>query len=88
MSTSTPSVGRVVHYVSHGSPVREDGTQAFVPQCRAATVTEVNAEEPMQIGLAVHNPTGTFFHPLSQGGCFDSPAENRRGGTCHWPERV
>lgn len=70
MATPTPSVGRIVHYVSHGTPVREDGTQAFVPQCRAAIVTEVNAEEPMQVGLAVQNPTGTFFHPLAQGGCF------------------
>jgi len=31
-----PSVGRVVHYVSHGTPVRVDGTQAFYPRCRAA----------------------------------------------------
>jgi hypothetical protein len=36
-----PSVGRVVHYVSHGTPVQEDGTQVFTSQCRAAVVTEV-----------------------------------------------
>lgn len=33
-----PSVGRTVHYVSHGSP---DGTYPSV--CRAATITEVGA---------------------------------------------
>ena len=38
-----PSVGRVVHYVSHGTPVRADGTQAFTAECRAAIVTEVGA---------------------------------------------
>lgn len=38
-----PSVGRIVHYVSHGTPLRPDGTQAFTKQCRAATITEVGA---------------------------------------------
>lgn len=36
-----PSVGRVVHYVSHGTPPRADGSQMYTSQCRAATVTEV-----------------------------------------------
>lgn len=36
-----PSIGHIVHYVSHGTPVREDGTQAFTKQCRAALITEV-----------------------------------------------
>lgn len=35
-----PSPGRVVHYVSFGTPVRADGSQAYTSQCRAATVTE------------------------------------------------
>lgn len=39
----TPSVGRVAHYVSEGSPVRPDGTQKYTRQCRAATITEVGA---------------------------------------------
>lgn len=38
MSASTPYVGRIVHYVSHGSPVREAGTQAYAPQHHSATV--------------------------------------------------
>jgi hypothetical protein len=81
---NTPSVGRAVHYVSHGTPIREDGTQAFTPQCRAATVT-------------VTNPTGIHFQPLAEGGCFlydpagstcSLPPGDRRGGTWHWPEFV
>lgn len=95
--SQTPSVGRGVHYVSHGTPVREDGTQAYTAQCRAATITEVSAEEPHQVGLGVQNPTGLFFHPLAAGGSFlfdpvggacSLPPEERRGGTWHWPERV
>lgn len=41
MTEMKPSVGRLVHYVSHGSPVRLDGTQAFTSTCRAAVITEV-----------------------------------------------
>jgi len=41
-----PSVGRVVHYVSHGTPVREDGSQAYQSVCRAAVITEVGAWVP------------------------------------------
>jgi hypothetical protein len=90
-----PHIGAAVHYVSHGTPVRPDGTQAFTATCRSAEVTEVNAEEPLQAGLLVKNPTGLFFHPLAEGGCFQSespggscnvPPESRRGGTWHWPE--
>lgn len=36
-------LGESVHYVSHGTPVREDGTQAFTSVCRSAIVTEVGA---------------------------------------------
>ncbi|MFF4292073.1 hypothetical protein ACFY0N_00280 [Streptomyces vinaceus] len=87
------AVGRIVHYCSHGTPVREDGTQAFTAKCRAAVITEVNAEEPLQVGLAVLNPTGLFFQPLAEGGCFEAPGcplppGERRPGTWHWPERI
>lgn len=77
----TPSVGRVVHYVSRGSA---DGR--FPPLCRAALVTEVAADE-LTIGLCAVNPTGLFFHMLSDGGCaYEAAAVT--GGTWHWPERV
>lgn len=71
----TPSVGRMVHYVSRGSA---DG--AFPAVCRAAIVTEAHSDE--LVSLAVMNPTGLFFDgtiPYSE-----API----GGTWHWPERV
>lgn len=81
-----PSVGRIVHYVSHGTPVRKDGSQAFTSQCRTALVTEVDEDDPDSVGIAVINPTGMFFHSLAQGGCVRH--EGKSGGTWHWPERV
>ncbi|WP_326768688.1 hypothetical protein OG978_32860 [Streptomyces sp. NBC_01591] len=86
--TATPSAGRIVHYVSHGTPVRGDGSQAFAPACRAAVVTEVDTDDPDRIGLAVLNPTGIFFHPLAAGGSVHADAETSLGGSWHWPERA
>lgn len=57
----TPGIGDVVHYVSRGSA---DGR--FPPACRAATITECAVDG--LVGLAVHNPSGTFFHSLEMGG--------------------
>jgi hypothetical protein len=97
----TPFVGRIVHYVSHGTPVRADGSQEFESQCRAAIVTEVYWQHTYDgvgnkvgpavpdlhaVGLCVLNPTGQFFR---QGVVFDDdddPAQ-RAGGSWHWPER-
>lgn len=92
----TPTVGRIVHYVSHGTPVRDDGTQAYTRECRAAIITEVGPDDPDQlltgapdqpdpqvVSLAVFNPTGQFFNrsvPYDDGG-------GHIGGTWHWPER-
>lgn len=96
-----PSVGRVVHYVSHGTPIRADGSQAFQSQCRAADITEVDPENPNRVGLMVKNPTGLFFHSLADGGSEfhggDFGADHNgdtitdvsyHGGSWHWPERV
>lgn len=85
-----PSVGRIVHYVSHGTPVREDGSQAFPPACRAAIVTEVDPDDPARVGLQVFNPTGNFFHPLDAGGSRHVAADEQppTGGSWHYPERV
>jgi hypothetical protein len=74
-----PSVGRIVHYVSYGTPGGE-----YKSQCRAALVTEVNdnLDDQNRVGLAVLNPTGLFFDQ-------DLPySEGHEGGTWHWPERV
>lgn len=82
-----PSVGRIVHYVSHGSPVRPDGTQAYTSQCRAAIVTEVlnPGDEVLgeTVGLCVLNPTGQFFSPGIR-----HNESGKAGGTWHWPEQV
>ena len=50
-----PSVGRLVHYVSYGTPGGEYGKE-----CRAAIITETNTSDT--VGLAVLNPTGVFFN--------------------------
>jgi hypothetical protein len=84
--TSTPPAGpqpaivRAVHYVARGSA---DGR--FPKACRAATITEVG--EDGLVGLMVMNPTGLFFHSLADGGCAHD-AEEKAGGTWHWPERI
>lgn len=87
-----PSVGDTVHYVSHGTPVREDGTQEYESVCRAAIITEVPKylrAEPLDgcpngtqgqwiASLAVLNPTGNFFNEgLPQ------DDEAHQGGTWH-----
>jgi hypothetical protein len=84
-----PSVGRVVHYVSHGTPVRGDGTQAYASACRAAIVTGVYFSDPEmtqpvdRADLAVLNPTGMFFNEH-----VEQDEDAHAGGTWHWPERV
>lgn len=87
-----PSVGRIVHYVSYGTPGGE-----YPSVCRAAVVTEVGEMPPgtehvnteaspvmPNVGLAVLNPEGMFFNRNVR--C--SHPDNRDGGTWHWPERV
>ena len=82
----TPSVGRVVHYVSYGTPGGE-----YTSQCRAAIVAGVPdvglpvvtpEGEATQLDLAVLNPTGMFFNRCHQ------DEVTKQGGTWHWPERV
>jgi hypothetical protein len=80
MAEQKPSVGRIVHYVSYGTPGGE-----YTSQCRAAIVAGVpEALNPgtAMLDLAVLNPTGMFFNrcPQDEGG--------KAGGSWHWPERV
>lgn len=88
-----PSVGRIVHYVSYGTPGGE-----YSSVCRAAIITAVHEDpdpsdpatvqpgETRRMGeadLCVLNPEGMFFNrncPHSEG--------QRPGGTWHWPERT
>ncbi len=92
-----PSVVRAVHYVSHGTPVRADGTQAYASKCRAATITEVT-EGSTDVGLAVFNPEGMFFQrgvPYNEGaetpGDPDCPNRQQHANpfrycSCGWAE--
>lgn len=83
-----PSIGRIVHYVSYGTPGGE-----YTKQCRAAVVTDVegHAISPVTgqevdeyvVSLCVLNPTGMFFNESVV-----QMEHARDGGTWHWPERV
>jgi hypothetical protein len=72
-----PSVGRIVHYVSYGTPGGE-----FISECRAAVVTEIY-DGTEAVGLAVFNPSGMFFNHT-----IPHDENSKLGGTWHWPERV
>lgn len=80
MEQQKPSVGRIVHYFSHGTPGGE-----YLPVCRAAVVTEVHGPDAsgVVVSLAVLNPEGMYF---SRRVCEGDPAH--LSGTWHWPERV
>lgn len=83
--TQVPSVGRIVHYTSHGTPGGEYGKE-----CRAAIVTEI--DEDGEVGLCVLNPSGQFFRREVPAEHLEDKIEpgpaGRSGGTWHWPERV
>ena len=83
-----PSVGRIVHYVSYGSPNGE-----FKPEHRAAVVTQIHPGETDPQGnvtpvdnavkVCVLNPTGIFFSEW----LYEDPT-GTIGGSWHWPEFV
>jgi hypothetical protein len=84
MAEQQPSVGRIVHYVSEGSPVLPDGTQKYASACRAAVVTAVDTDADGEfVDLCVLNPSGMFF---DRGAVADE--DGKAGGSWHWPERV
>lgn len=72
-----PSVGRIVHYVSYGTPGGE-----YTSECRAAVVTHTDPKGDT-VDLAVLNPTGMFFNRALL-----HDEDGKAGGTWHWPERV
>lgn len=93
-----PSVGRIVHYLSYGTPGGE-----YAPECRAAIIAGV---PPAGVGpdsdletvqLAVLNPTGMFFNTAhhdeggEQAGAPDCPDAAAHGNpfrycSCGWSE--
>jgi len=97
----TPSVGRIVHYVSYGTPGGE-----YRSECRAAIITAIPSIQIDQFGgvpkepivdLCVLSPAGTLFtfgcdHHEGDIGADAAGVEitgrSYRGGTWHWPERI
>lgn len=96
-----PTVGRMVHYRSYGTPGGE-----YEPQCRAATIAEVGAWittrtipsagsqqrtlvqmwDAEACALVVQNPTGQFFNTCRHAEATpDDPPYGFPGGTWHWP---
>lgn len=98
-----PSVGRVVHYRSYGTPKGE-----YQPECRAAVVTAVggwstvSGDDPetdvWEDGGKRYRELKQVWDPellsltvLNPGGTFLNECrhdEDQAGGTWHWPERV
>ena len=82
-----PSVGRIVHYHSYGTPGGE-----YKPEPRAAIITEVDQSMPAdahefagtmpRVGLCVLNPTGMFFNRDVWYSVTPAP------GHWSWPPRV
>lgn len=97
MSTP-PTVGRIVHYKSYGTPGGE-----YEPECRAAIVTAVGAwvmvmsENEFQTGMGVPGrrviehwqPETCSLSVHNPTGIFLNEAvrhdEDQTGGTWHWP---
>ncbi len=70
-----PSIGKIVHYVSYGTPNGE-----YKSECRAAVITAIT-DGVDEVDLCVLNPEGLFFNKnvtLNE--------SVRLGGTWHWPE--
>ena len=75
MGTINPTIGRIVHYQSHGSPNGEHKSEP-----RAAVVTKVHS--PTDVGLFIMNPTG-FFLPEHV-----PYSEEPKAGHWNWPPRA
>lgn len=98
----TPTVGRIVHYVSYGTPGGE-----YPSVCRMAHITEVGAwiTLPGEIDKGI-NEAGHLVREVTQvwyddacvlqvinpTGLFFNPCrhdeDTKAPGTWHWPERV
>lgn len=85
MSNPPPAVNGRALYVSQGSPVLPDGTQTYPSVDRAATITELDPDDPYRVGLSVTNPTGLHFRPLSEGGSLYD-ASGTTPGSWHWAD--
>lgn len=71
-----PTIGRIVHYQSYGTPKGE-----YASTCRAAVVAAVDNPGTQALSLVVLNPEGLFFNRDVL-----PDEETKAGGTWHWPE--
>lgn len=76
-----PTVGRIVHYQSHGTPGGE-----YLPEPRAAIITKVFTPVPgdgeQTVSLCVLNPEGMYFLRAARF------SEDPKPGHWSWPPRV
>ena len=71
-----PTVGRIVHYQSYGTPKGEYKSKPI-----AAVITQVN-EDGSTCGLCIFNPTGLFFNTDIKFSAEPAP------GHWNWPPRT
>lgn len=69
-----PSIGRIVHYQSYGTPGGE-----YLSEPRAAIITDVLDDE--MVGLCILNPSGLFFTEAVY-------SEPPKPGHWNWPPKV
>lgn len=69
-----PSVGRIVHYYSYGTP-----RGGFKSAPRAAIVVEVHSDT--EVTVCVLNPSGIFFNKVAY-------SAEPKAGCWSWPPRV
>lgn len=76
-----PTIGRIVHYQSYGTPGGE-----YLPEPRAAVVTAIMTTEFGEgyVALAILNPTGLFFNESVPHAPDDVPTP----GHWNWPPHV
>lgn len=72
-----PTVGRIVHYQSFGTPGGE-----YKSEPRAAIITKVNGDDMNSVGLCILNPTGQFFNQSVY------YSEEPKPGCWNWPPRA
>lgn len=72
-----PTVGRIVHYQSYGTPGGE-----HLPEPRAAIITEIRGGPAGEVGLCILNPTGQFFNQSVP------RADEPTPGHWNWPPRT
>lgn len=77
----SPTVGRIVHYQSYGTPGGE-----FLPQPRAAIIAAVRSApeyETDECDIVVLNPSGLFFNRAKH-----APDDVPTPGCWNWPPRT